>query len=73
MDKETLIIYLKTVGMRHDSLMEFWADLMNETRGKIAGWLVENGYRDMKQLEQYLRLNQIVAISAEIENEIIES
>lgn len=66
MDKETLTTYLKTVGMRHDSLMEFWADLMNGTRGKIAGWLVENGYKDMKQLAQYLRLSQIVAISEEL-------
>ena len=59
MDKETLTIYLKTVGMRHINLMEFWADLMNETKGKIAGWLVENGLKEMKQLTPYLRTNQI--------------
>ena len=44
MDKETLETYLKTAGMRHDNLMEFWADLMTETKGQIAGWLVENGW-----------------------------
>lgn len=69
MDKGTLETYLKTVGMRHDNLMVFWADLMNETKGQIAGWLDENGYKDMRQLEQYLRLNQIVAIGEEIDNE----
>lgn len=69
MDKDTLTVYLKTVGMRRDNLMEFWADLMNETRGQIAGWLVENGYKDMKQLEQYLRPGQIATISEEIEDD----
>jgi len=68
MDKRTLETYLKTAGMRHDNLMEFWADLMNETKGQIAGWLVENNYTDLKQLSQYLRLSQIVAISEEIDN-----
>jgi len=32
---------------------------MNETKGKIAGWLVENGLKEMKQLTPYLRTNQI--------------
>lgn len=65
MNKETLVIYLKTVGMRHNNLMEFWADLMNETKGKIAGWLVENKLKDMKQLIPYLRPNQIAKINIE--------
>jgi len=66
MQKDTLTTYLKMVGMRHTSLMEFWADLMNESKGQIAGWLVENGYKNMKQLEQYLRLSQIIAINEEV-------
>lgn len=41
MDNKTLQTYLKMVGMRHTHLMEFWADLMNETKGRVAGWLVE--------------------------------
>lgn len=45
--------------------MEFWADLMNETKGKIAGWLVENDLKDMNQLIQYLRPNQIAQIKLE--------
>ena len=63
MKTETLQTYLKMVGMRHNNLMEYWADLMNETKGQIAGWLVENGFKDMKQLNPYLRPNQIIAIS----------
>lgn len=66
MDKDTLTTYLKTVGMRHNSVMEFWADLMNESKGQITGWLVENGYKDINQLKQYLRLSQIVAIGRAI-------
>jgi hypothetical protein len=63
MNNETLQSYLKMVGMRHTSIMELWADLMNETKGQIAGWLVENKIHDMKQLAQYLRPNQIAALS----------
>lgn len=65
MKHETLETYLKTVGMRHDNIIRFWADLINETKGQIAGWLVENGYKDMKQLSQYLRLAQIQAMDLE--------
>jgi len=65
MDKQTTKTLLKMVGMRHTSLMEFWADLMNETGGQIAGWLEEAGYKTLPQLEKYLRPNQIKQISQE--------
>jgi len=42
--------------------MEFWADLMNETHGKIAGWLVENGMKEMDELRRYLRPKQVAAM-----------
>ena len=59
MDKDTIEKLLSMVGMRHTSLMEFWADLMNMTKGKIAGWLVETGYKTLPELEKYLRPEQI--------------
>lgn len=61
MQSETLQTYLKMVGMRHTSVIEFWADLMNETKGQIAGWLIENDIdvKQMKDLAQYLRPNQV--------------
>ncbi len=59
MDKATIEILLSTTGKRHTNLMEFWADLMNETKGQIAGWLVETGYKTLPQLEKFLRPNQI--------------
>lgn len=59
MEKETITTLLKMVGMRHTNLMEFWADLMNETKGQIAGWLEGAGYKTLPQLEKYLRPNQI--------------
>lgn len=71
MNKETLTTYLKTVGMRHDNKDEFWADLMNETKGKIAGWLVEAKIKHMNQLAPFLRPNQIIAISEGIDNETV--
>ena len=58
--------------MRHSNLMEFWANLMNETRGKIAEWLVENGYKNVEQLEQYLRSSQIAAIKEELRRLILD-
>ena len=50
--------YLKNVGMRHDDIMEFWADLMNETKGQIAGWLSDIKITKLEQLTPYLRPNQ---------------
>lgn len=67
MRRDTLITYLKTVGMRHDNLMQFWAALMNETKGQIAGWLVENSFKDIQQLSSYLRPNQIFSMVLEEE------
>ena len=63
MDKQTIDSLLRMIGMRHTSLMEFWADLMNETKGQIAGWLVETGYRTIPQLSKFLRPAQIKAES----------
>lgn len=68
MNKETLTTYLKTVRMRHDNKDKFWADLMNETKGQIAGWLVEAKINHMNQLIPFLRPSQISAISEEIDN-----
>jgi len=59
MTKETLEKLLLMIGMRHTNLMEFWADLMNETKGRAAGWLVETGYKTLPELEKYLRPNQL--------------
>ncbi|MGB2808526.1 MAG: hypothetical protein WBC22_12345 [Sedimentisphaerales bacterium] len=59
MTKETLDKLLSMTGLRHTSLMEFWADLMNMTKGEIAGWLVETGYKTLPELKQFLRPNQI--------------
>jgi len=53
---------LLLVGMRHTNLMEFWADLMNETKGQITGWLVDTGCEDLSELEEYLKPNQIAKI-----------
>lgn len=69
MRKETLVIYLKSVGMRHTAIMPFWAELMNETGGKVAGWLVENGYKELRDLNPFLRQNQVAITAEEIENE----
>ena len=53
--------------MRHTVLGEFWADLMNETHGQIINWLLESKIKNMNQLAEYLRPNQIKNM-AEIEN-----
>ena len=47
--------------MRHTNIMEYWADLMNKTKGQVAGWLENAGYKTLPQLEKYLRPNQIAA------------
>ena len=62
MSKKTLEQYLLLKGKAHISLMEFWAALMNETKGQIADWLEKAGYKQLKELEQYLRPNQIRTI-----------
>ena len=65
MDNNTLQAYLKMVGMRHTVLGEFWADLMNESKTQIIGWLLENGVKDMNKLQPYLRQNQIATMTTE--------
>lgn len=62
MEKGILETYLKIVGMRHTTVMPFWAELMNETKGRIAGWLMENGFKELRELNPFLRQNQLVKI-----------
>jgi len=62
-DKHAVDTLLLMIGKRHTNLMEFWAELMNQTRGKIAGWLVLAGYKTLPELVKFLRPNQIAAMS----------
>jgi len=66
MRTEILEAYLRMVGMRYTSLDEFWAGLMNETKGQIVKWLLESDITKMKQLAPYLRPNQIARIELEV-------
>lgn len=65
MNKETLINYLKMVGMQHTNVNELWADLISRTKAQIVQWCLDCGLKDIRELRPYLRSEQIKSMNLE--------
>jgi len=47
--------YLEITGKKHTNINNFFANIMNDSKGKLIQSLIRNGITDLNQLKQYLR------------------
>lgn len=47
-------IYLQDTGKRFRNLNDFWARILNDSKGRLIPALIDNGITRLNQLERYL-------------------
>jgi len=46
--------YLEQTGSKHRNLNDFWAKILNDSKGTLIQCLIDNGINRLNQLEKYL-------------------
>ena len=57
--KPMLKQYLLMKGKHHTNINEFFAEIMTETKGNILQELLNEGFKNFNELNQFLLANQI--------------
>ena len=68
---ELLRRYLEMKGKHHTNLGDFFAEILTETKGKALQQLMNNGFKDIRELKQFLFPSQIKEIKKELTLEVV--